>query len=363
MKKSISSIELSAIINELSFLSKGRLTQIYDKKINDNREILLQIHISDQAKQLIKIIPGKLLCLTKFKEVSLKPSSFALQLRKYVDNAYIKNITQQNSERIVIIELEKKEKYFLIIELFSKGNVILTDSDYNIIGLLEKQEWKDRIVEAGKRYIFPHPGLDWKKMNEDQLASILQKSDRKNLATSLAMELGLGGTYAEEVCKMASVDKNQLPTDVSTIQVQHLHQSLQKLAELIVHPQGYIYPEEITPFPLQDKVFLHHFPTYNEAVATLNPFVKTSPYQQKIKLLEKMVAEQQQAIQKQNTLIQLNTQKAELIYEKYMPLQKLLEIVKELRKTMDWKDVEQELKKEKRIMKVDLKNKKIVVNL
>ena len=42
---------------------------------------------------------------------------------------------------------------------------------------------------------------------------------------------------------------------------------------------------------------------------------------------------------------------------------KLLDIVKELRKVKDWKDVEKELKKEKKIAKVDLKNKKVLIEL
>jgi len=62
-------------------------------------------------------------------------------------------------------------------------------------------------------------------------------------------------------------------------------------------------------------------------------------------------------------MIELNTKKGELVYEKYQPLSKLLEIVKELRKEKGWNEVAQELKKEKRIKSVDLKNKKVVLDL
>ena len=46
-----------------------------------------------------------------------------------------------------------------------------------------------------------------------------------------------------------------------------------------------------------------------------------------------------------------------------MAIQKLLDIVKEMRKSKNWSDVAWELKKEKKIVKVDLKNKKVIIDL
>jgi len=104
-------------------------------------------------------------------------------------------------------------------------------------------------------------------------------------------------------------------------------------------------------------------PTYNEAVDNINISERKSPYEQKIKTMQLMVAQQEEAIQKQEKLIELNQQKAELIYEKYQPLQKMLQIVAELRKNKNWGEIEQELHKEKKIKRIDLKNKKIMVEL
>ena len=79
--------------------------------------------------------------------------------------------------------------------------------------------------------------------------------------------------------------------------------------------------------------------------------------------MEYMIHEQQDAIIKQEQLIIENTKKGELIYEKYQPLAKLLEIVSEMRKTKKWDEISTELKKEKKIQRVDLKTKKIMVEL
>ena len=208
MKKNISSVELAALIKELQFVERGKVSQIYHQ---DKKELLLQLHAIGQGKQLLKIVPGKFLCLTHEKHPPLRPTGFCMQLRKYISNASIKKLYQQGSERIVVFELEKKEKFYLIIELFSKGNIILTDKNFVIIGTLERQIWKDRSVVAKEKYVFPTPGVDWKKLTSVELGKVLKKSDKKNLATSLATKVGLGGVFAEEVCARSGVDGKLLP--------------------------------------------------------------------------------------------------------------------------------------------------------
>ncbi len=76
-----------------------------------------------------------------------------------------------------------------------------------------------------------------------------------------------------------------------------------------------------------------------------------------------MLEAQDEAILNQQEKIGQATQKGETIYQKYAPLHQLLEIVKELRKNREWKDVALELKKEKKIKSIDLKSKKILIDL
>ncbi|MBT4936243.1 hypothetical protein HOL21_01225 [Candidatus Woesearchaeota archaeon] len=359
-KKSIASIELAALVHELQFIVNGRISQIYHQS---NKELLLQLHASGKGKQLLKIIPGKLISLTTKKETQLRPTGFCMQLRKYINNAFVRKIEQKDSERIVVFELEKEKKYYLIIELFSKGNIILTDDKYIIITSIDRQIWKDRVVKPHEKYIFPAKGVNWKTITEKELSGIITKSDKKNIATTLATELGFGGLYAEEVCTLSNVDKNILPNEIGKEHIKQIYMSINKILKKIEKPQGHIYDEQITPFLLEGKEPKKVMKTYNEAIDTLNPFLTISPYEQKIGAVTRMVRNQEEAIVNLTEKIALNKQKGELIYEKYTPLQKLLDIVKELRKVKDWKDVEKELKKEKKIAKVDLKNKKVLIEL
>ena len=278
-KKSISSLELAALVNELQFLVNGKVSNIYHPEKNI---LLFQLHAPGKGKQLLKIISGKWLCLTTQKENALRPSGFCMQLRKYIDNAVIKNMYQQGSERIVIFELEKLEKYFLIVELFSKGNIILTDAKNVIITALESQEWKDRTVKAKEKYVFPPLEINWKELTAKKLQEILKKSEKRNLATSLATEIGLGGLYAEEACKQAEVDLTKVPAEVTEKETEMLVKALKHFLIAITTPKGYLYEEEITPFPLLEKKTLKETETYNEAIDTLKLSEKLSPYQNKI---------------------------------------------------------------------------------
>ena len=342
---------------------QGKISQLYHHWEGDFDELLLQLHAPGKGKQLLKIIPGKLACITTHKETAVKPSGFTMLLRKYLDNAIIRALYQKDAERIMIFELEKESNYFLIIELFSKGNVILTDKNNIIIRALEERVWKDRTIKAKEPYVYPPSPLNWKTITEKQLYELLQQSQKRNLATALATDLGLGGVYAEELCLVAGIHKDTLPPALKSNEAGALFQTLRSFIQKIKNPRGYMYLEQVTPFPLQGQTPSEVKQTYTEAIDTLNPSRKVSPYHQRIKSIEHMVMEQQEAIAKQEELIILNTAKGERIYEKYAPLHKMLEIVKQLRKNKDWKDIAVELGKEKKIKKVDLKNKKVVIEL
>ncbi len=358
-KTSISSLELAALVQELQFLVKGKISQIY----HSEEELLLQIHIPGKGKIFLKIISGKWLCLTEEKNPPLTPSSFCMQLRKYLDNAIITAIGQKDSERIVILELEKKEKYLMIIEFFAKGNIIVVNENYDIIAALRQLLLKERYIKAGEKYIFPASPVNWKTITEKELISLFQKSEKKNLAACLATEIGLGGLYAEQICAETGIDKNKKPADATKDEIKKIEEIIHIFRENIKNPEGYVYEDQVTPFPLPDRIPLQKRETYNKAIDLLQPFKIASPYEKKIKTLQRRVEEQQEAIKKLGENIEENTRKGEKIYGYYSQLARLQQIVKELRETKGWQDVAQELKREKNIKRVDLKDKVVSISL
>src|SRR3989344_1084207 len=73
-KKTLSSLELAALVSELHFLIHSKLTHIY--QLNEE-EFLFQFHVPGRGKQLLRVLSGKFICLIETKEETpLKPSGF-----------------------------------------------------------------------------------------------------------------------------------------------------------------------------------------------------------------------------------------------------------------------------------------------
>lgn len=360
-KKSISSVELAALVEEFQFLLGGKIDALYHPA---EREIVLQVHVRGKGKQLLRIIAGKWLCLTQHKETSLKPSSFCMQLRKYLEGSILRAILQKDSERLVQLELEGKDAgYVLIIEFFSKGNIVLTDKKGVIVAVLERQQWKGREIKPGLVYRYPPPATDWKSLQEETLLSLLQKSQKRNIVTALATEGGLGGLYAEELCLRANVDKNTLPDKCSAEEGKKLYQALKTMLQLLKQTQGFVYGEEATPFILLGRTPLQVFPSYNEAIAAIPVSEKVSPYEKRIRQLEHTAAEQAEAIMHLERQIQEDTRKGELMYEHYQDVQALLQKVQELKSKVSWEEIKQGLEKNRKVRKVDLASKRVLLEL
>jgi len=357
MKKSIASLELTALTQELQFLVDGKISQIYQVE----EEFFFQLH--KKEKKIVRIIPGKIINLASEKKSALRPSGFCLQLRKYLNNSFIKNIKQKDSERILILELQKEEKFNLIIELFAPGNLILTNKDNIILAAVHQQRFKDRFIRPKEKYVPPPSTNNWKNLTSNQLTEILKQSTRKNLAATLAIELGLGGLYAEEVCILSQIDKNKTSQETLPKEIKQIIETINLLIKKLKKPTGNIYLEQITPFSLTNQQPTKTTKTYSEALETIDFNQKKSPYEKKIISQKKIIEEQEKSVKKQKNLIEKNNQKAELIYEKYQPLNKLLEITKELKKTKNWNEIKTTLQKEKKIKKIDLKNKKLSIDL
>jgi predicted ribosome quality control (RQC) complex YloA/Tae2 family protein len=356
-KKNISSLELLALVNEMQFLINGKVSQIYQP---EEKELILQLHAPSRGKVFLRIVAGKFTCISREKKTSeTAPPGFCLQLRRFLDQAFIRKIEQKEAERIVIIELEKERRYKFISELFSKGNVILTDEKEEIIAVMEWQKFKDRTIKPKEKYKFPASGFNWKKAGAKEILGVLEKSEKKNLAVALATEMGLGGIYAEEACQRSGLNKDLNPKEINAKEAVILAESIKEMIKLCEKPAGFTYAEEITPFLLFEKEPLSKKDSYNEAIDLLNPYNKQSPYQQKIKSWERIISQQEESVIALERDIEINKLKGEKIYENYTDFQKLKEIVAEMRKKMSWEEIAKELKKGKKIKEVNLREKKV----
>jgi len=246
-KTQLSALEIHYIIKELQFLINGKIDKIYHPS---KKEIILQFHVPNKGKQQLKI-DAKSIYLTTHKSPAKEPSGFCMYLRKKLTNSRLRKIKQLGFERIVEFEFETKEdKLSLIFELFSKGNIILT-KNMQILTAAERQKWATREIAPKKEYHYPKREYNLFELTIADIERLLSKTNKESIVKSLAIELGLGGIYAEEVCLLANIDKNEKP---SKINPEKLLKALKLLKNKKLNPK-IIYKgkeiEDITPFELK----------------------------------------------------------------------------------------------------------------
>jgi predicted ribosome quality control (RQC) complex YloA/Tae2 family protein len=195
--KSLSSLDLYKLVNELSFLNGGFVRNVKSRK----NEIYFLI-FSDKEVWL-KLVPGSHISISQEKPEDLVDFPFTLLLRSVFKGKRIV-VSMHTPDRIFEI---KSNDYLLSLELFSKGNLILV-KDGKIVQALYNRSYSGREVSAGEKFEYPPGRVDVFSIGFDEFSSLLRKSDRENLVKALAIDFSMGGEYAEEVCYRAGLDKN-----------------------------------------------------------------------------------------------------------------------------------------------------------
>ncbi|NQV09270.1 fibronectin/fibrinogen-binding protein [Candidatus Woesearchaeota archaeon] len=335
----LSSLDLHNLIEEFDNLKFAKVSKVFQPK---KKELLFQLHMKAD-KKILRINAPDYLFLTDFKEDQPeKPSNFCMIIRKYFTNSFIKKIEQKGFERVVEIVFQtKQEDFILIVELFSKGNIILCKKDYEILLPLEKQMWGNRKITKGEIYKFPEKKYNFLELTKKEMKDLVDDSDKENIVKILAIELGLGGEYAEQLCSMAAVDKNKKKLDEK--ELSSLFNAAVKLRK--------------TKIKGVNKKFDDYF---SGEIKTSQVAKKTDASTKKFDATRRVIETQETQIKKLKESIEEETKKGEYIYENYTKINSLLEKVKELRKKYSWKEVKDKIKE---IQEVNEKEGKIIVKL
>ena len=134
MKQRVSSLDLKILVSELEQSIKGyRLQNVYNLTSN-NRSFLLKFSIPDSKFNAV-LESGFKVYLTDFQRPTQpEPSNFTTKLRKHLKTKRLTNIKQVGDDRIAVLEFSDGF-YYLVLEFFSAGNIILLDSDLKILSL------------------------------------------------------------------------------------------------------------------------------------------------------------------------------------------------------------------------------------
>ncbi|OIO61907.1 hypothetical protein AUJ83_03955 [Candidatus Woesearchaeota archaeon CG1_02_33_12] len=374
MKKNLAALELSYVIKELDALIDSKLDKIYHP---DKKMLLLQFHITGQGKKILRISVPDYIYLTDYKEKSPEnPSGFCMVLRKNLEQSRLIAIKQFGSERIVELLFEKKEKHKLFIELFSPGNIVLCKEDGIIISALETKKWKDRTIRGGIEYAFPKREINFFDLKKPELKELLKSTEKDSLVTCLAIDLGLGGVYAEESCLLAGIDKKISPKKITEDSLNELVKAIKNLCSGKIKPCSVYDKKElvnITPFSLElyNELEKKDFKGYNEALDSyFTGQVKEEKtdeseiaHKKQADKLNKIIDEQKNQIKRMEASVKANNEKAELLYTNYKLIESIITELKKAREKYSWQEIKEKLKGHKIIKEIDEKESKITIEI
>ncbi|TDQ69499.1 uncharacterized protein DUF814 [Methanimicrococcus blatticola] len=231
----MTSADVAAIVAELTTgettLLDAKIEKIYQP---DENEIRINLFARNRGRDNLIIESGRRLHMSKYLKESPKVAqSFPMLLRKYIMGARIISIEQHEFDRIIKIGLLRGgEESILIAELFSKGNIILTDKEGKIILPMKPVTFKERRIRSGEIYELPKNQINPMKTSVEEMKEILSASDRDAIRT-LANQFNLGGLYSEEVFKRCSVDKTKPAAELTDDEIQIIYDTINEMLDPI----------------------------------------------------------------------------------------------------------------------------------
>ncbi|XP_020860443.1 ribosome quality control complex subunit NEMF isoform X2 [Phascolarctos cinereus] len=199
MKTRFSSVDICAILSEFNASLLGmRVHNIYDV---DNKTYLIRLQKPD-FKATLLLESGIRIHTTEFEwPKNMMPSSFAMKCRKHLKSRRLVSVKQLGVDRIVDFQFGSDEAaYHLIIELYDKGNIVLTNYEYLILNILRfrSDEADDVKFAVREKYPIDHARVMEPLLSLERLTEIIHSAPKgEQLKRILNPYLPYGATLIE----------------------------------------------------------------------------------------------------------------------------------------------------------------------
>jgi predicted ribosome quality control (RQC) complex YloA/Tae2 family protein len=372
MKKGMSSFDIAAMVKELQSLVGGR----FDKAFQLERDkLLLRIRVPEKGRCDIVVVIGKWLYLASQPQKAPKtPTSFAMLLRKHLNNGKITKIEQHGFDRIVVIHIDKAEKYQLICEMFGEGNVVLVMGG-NIVQPLIPKSWSAREVRAHREYVSPPSRVDARVLDLKGFEKILSVS-KKDIVRTLAMDVNLGGIYAEELCLLSGIEKEKKASELTEEENEKVFENMRKLVDFLISSRGGLLifegdlPRDIVPFELEGYKDRRSekFDEISKAIEIYLSLKKEEEpedvvYDDLRGKYERQLAQQEKAVINQKEKIKKYKRIAELIYSNYAECEKVIEVLSKGIKEKDISELTSQLREITLYKSLDPEKSEVILSL
>ncbi|KAI3387503.1 hypothetical protein SNEBB_003075 [Seison nebaliae] len=233
MKLKFSGVDLMVALQDVKKTFQSfRLVNIYDI---DQKVYLFKFQMAKQCRSMLLLESGARFHVTNFEwKKNDMPSSFSMKLRKHLKGKRLEKITQLGSiDRIIDFQFGSGEvETHIILELFAKGNIILTNSSYEILHQLRFRrhtikrqlendcfETKHQIYDLSQaRTLEPLMKLDGQRSNDDfeKMKVFLKECKPQEFLRKVLLKKYVFGQQLIVHCLM----KRKIPVDIKLKEVE-----------------------------------------------------------------------------------------------------------------------------------------------
>ncbi|MCU4925703.1 ribosome rescue protein RqcH [Halobacteria archaeon AArc-dxtr1] len=382
-KRELTSVDLAALVRELGAYEGAKVDKAY---LYGDDLLRLKMRDFDRGRMELVCEVGEvkrahLVAPERIPDAPGRPPQFAMMLRNRLSGADFVGVEQFEFDRILEFVFERDDGTTrIIVELFGQGNVAVTDGEYEVIDCLETVRLKSRTVVPGSRYEFPDSRTNPLTISREVFDHEMDESD-SDVVRTLATQLNFGGLYAEEVCTRAGVEKAMEIADADEDVYDRLYGAIERLAIDIrtgaVEPRLYFESADgegangedageagtdstpdrvvdVTPFPLEEHAELAADP-FESFTAALDeyffrldlddgepdPTDQRPDFEEQIAKHERIIDQQEGAIEGFEQQAQAQREQAELLYANYGLVDEILTTVQAAREQdRPWDEIE-----------------------
>jgi predicted ribosome quality control (RQC) complex YloA/Tae2 family protein len=350
--KAMSNVDIYAVSSELKKLLKDSRFQKAYQPTKDT--VLIRFHVPGFGRRDVIFQAGLRVHITNYPPPNPKvPPNFPMLLRKYLNGGTVTQVRQHHFDRIMEIEIQKEHKYTLIIELFSKGNIILLDEEGQIILPLKRKLWQDRRISSKETYKYPpERGLNPIHAEKEEIKSLFLDSGTDIIRT--LAKSGFGGLYAEEIVLRADAPKDKPAKEISEEELESIYKAIKEIFQPLLdaefHPQ-IIREGKDDVLPLNLKIYEKYpkkdFPSFNEAADEFYSSivgddikkVQEDIWASEVGKFTKRLRIQKETLEKFEKTVVESKIKGDLLYSHYQEVEGVMQIIGQAREKYSWQEI------------------------
>ena len=350
-KRELTSVDIAALATELSAYEGAHFEKAY---LYEEGLVRLKLRHFDHGRVELLIDLGdtthvRVADPDRVPPAPERPPNFAMMLRNRLDGSTLATAEQFAFDRILRLEFERgAETVTLIAELFGDGNFAVV-ADGTVLDCLETVRLKSRTVAPGEPYEYPEARFGPLTASFEAFVDRFEDSDT-DIVRTLATRLNFGGLWAEELCTRAGIEKTLDIAAASRESYEEIYEEVQTLREQLTggstDPRVYEddgRPVDVTPVALAeyDQLDAEGYDRFTAALDAYfsgldaeseEPTGRDRPdFEAQIEEKERIIDQQQGAIESFEQQAQATRERAELLYANYEFVDEVLSTIRDAR--------------------------------